>query len=471
MNRPILHFTPVRNWMNDPNGLIYYGGNYHMFYQHFPYAMKWGTMHWGHATSKDLLHWEHQPIALFPTKSYDQDGCFSGSAIEVDEELYLFYTAVRYTEVDEEDVTVAKNGNFLAAQALIISKDGYNFDNFKDKYEVIPVMNEESFAHPIHTRDPKVWKEGDVYYMVLGTKVQTPGNQKTTPKLLFYRSYDAKQWEYMNDFSLYGELGDMWECPDLFAVDGQYILAMSPENCLNEVSLEPSHAMFGLIDFNQKDCLVSATGSVFRFIDYGLDYYAPQTMLDEKDRRVQFGWLRMKTPVAGEEWIGMMTLPRILTVKAGHIYTTVHPNVTALFSKAIYQLTDITLSDMIAIDELVLEKPLYLKARMKNNGIILLGEYQINYQNGMVIANRSKVMNGIEGQQVSQTPIIKKYQEAKISGEEDNIICEVEIYIDRCVVEIYIEQGEYVISHVTKPLKGSIQSKQIINFEGYTIEN
>ena len=83
MGRPKIHLTAPKNWINDPNGFIYYNGEYHLFYQYFPYDCKWGTMHWGHATSKDLIMWKHYPIALYPTKEYDQNGCFSGTAINI----------------------------------------------------------------------------------------------------------------------------------------------------------------------------------------------------------------------------------------------------------------------------------------------------------------------------------------------------------------------------------------------------
>ena len=112
MNKPKLHLTSERNWMNDPNGLIYYKGKYHAFYQHFPYATQWGTMHWGHAVSDDMVNWTYEPIALFPSKPYDKNGCFSGSAIEVDGDLYLYYTSVKYIETEEDNTTLPKDNIF-----------------------------------------------------------------------------------------------------------------------------------------------------------------------------------------------------------------------------------------------------------------------------------------------------------------------------------------------------------------------
>ena len=98
--RPQYHFTTNKGWLNDPNGLIYYQGNYHLFYQHFPYAPAWGTIHWGHAVSKDLVHFKHLPIALYPSKIYDQNGCFSGSRVIYKNQLYFYYTAIQYQELE-----------------------------------------------------------------------------------------------------------------------------------------------------------------------------------------------------------------------------------------------------------------------------------------------------------------------------------------------------------------------------------
>ena len=146
MKQDVLHLKSPVNWINDPNGFIYYKGKYHLFYQHFPYAPIWGTMHWGHAVSEDLVHWEHKKIALFPTKSYDRNGVFSGSAIEKDEKLYFYYSAVRYLEQDEENIHLSKNDQIETSQAMLISEDGEKFDNWNGKKQIIPVIRDEEIA-------------------------------------------------------------------------------------------------------------------------------------------------------------------------------------------------------------------------------------------------------------------------------------------------------------------------------------
>ena len=110
-----IHLKSPKNWINDPNGFIYYKGKYHLFYQHFPYEPRWGTMHWGHAVSDDLVSWEHKEIALFPSKSTDRNGCFSGSAVEHDGKMYIYYTGVRYLTENPEDIHTCPGDNFAAA--------------------------------------------------------------------------------------------------------------------------------------------------------------------------------------------------------------------------------------------------------------------------------------------------------------------------------------------------------------------
>lgn len=188
-----LHLKAPRGWINDPNGFIYYNGEYHLFYQHFPYAPRWGRMHWGHAVSSDLTNWKHLDIALFPTKTDDKDGCFSGSAIEKDGVMHLFYTGVNYNVPDPENVNCCLDDKFTAAQLHISSEDGYSFDNFGGKTTIIPPITDSKTGDRNHTRDPKVWQgEDGNFYIVLGTTVDNKG------RLLFYRSADLISWEYVN---------------------------------------------------------------------------------------------------------------------------------------------------------------------------------------------------------------------------------------------------------------------------------
>lgn len=161
MKRQRLHLKAPDNWVNDPNGFIYYKGYYHLFYQYFPYGPRWGTMHWGHAVSRDLVTWEHKGIALYPTVREDSNGCFSGSAIEEDGKLYLVYTGVRYEVVNPEDPHTCLDEQFESAQLMISSEDGFHFDNENGKEVIIPPVTDPAVGDRTHTRDPKIWRGKD----------------------------------------------------------------------------------------------------------------------------------------------------------------------------------------------------------------------------------------------------------------------------------------------------------------------
>ena len=208
-----IYVKPKDYWMNDPNGFIYYKGMYHLFYQCFPYGPRWGRMHWGHVVSKDLVNWEEQGIALFPSKTDDRSGCFSGSAIEEDGKMQLYYTGVNYLTEKPEDINLCVDEHFVSAQLMITSEDGIHFDNIKDKKTVIPVIHDADIGDARHTRDPKVWKDGDIWYMVLGSTI----NDKQG-KLLFFTSTDGEEWKFENSVTR-ENFGWMWECPDYFETD------------------------------------------------------------------------------------------------------------------------------------------------------------------------------------------------------------------------------------------------------------
>lgn len=144
-----------------------------MFYQCFPYGVQWGRMHWGHAVSKDLVCWKHVGIAVFPSKYADKDGCFSGTAVEHNKGLYLFYTGVRYLKENPENINLSIDDQFVSSQMLIFSQNGCDFDNINHKREIIPSIEESSIGSARDTRDPKVWRGTDAWYMLLGKRINS----------------------------------------------------------------------------------------------------------------------------------------------------------------------------------------------------------------------------------------------------------------------------------------------------------
>lgn len=261
------HFMGETGWINDPNGLIYYKGKYHFFYQFNPYYGHWDYMHWGHAVSDDMLHWEYLPLALAPSEVYDdhmRGGCFSGSAIEYDGRLYLMYTGV-----------TNDGKGFEQTQCIAYSEDGIHFE----KYEGNPVLTPPEGVPAHQFRDPKVWKHEDTYYMVCGA------SRDNKAQALLYRSEDMIHWTFFNVLAeSRGEWGYMWECPDFYPVgdDGKYALMVSPMGAGERTVVY----MVGDFDYKTGKFTYHTTGE----IDWGFDYYAPQSFLAPDGRRLIASW-------------------------------------------------------------------------------------------------------------------------------------------------------------------------------------
>lgn len=304
------HLMAPSGWINDPNGFCYFKGFYHIFYQYHPYSSHWGPMHWGHARSKDLIHWETLPIALTPGDQEDKDGCFSGSAIVKDDILYLIYTGNNYYKEDEHD-------DYWQNQNLAYSEDGLHFTKYKNN----PVIKTPPMDNTREFRDPKVWEYDGHYFMCVGSQ-----NNNGLGRILLYSSDDLKSWKFLGPIAhskSVNEEGYMWECPDIFRINGKDFLLTSPQGIKEEdhkyLNIHQSGYFKGNLDYEKP---IFEHGS-FHEIDQGYDFYAPQTMLTPDGRRVMIGWLNMwhsKMPEQDDGWAGALTLPRELVYKDHQIF-------------------------------------------------------------------------------------------------------------------------------------------------------
>jgi fructan beta-fructosidase len=310
-HRPQIHFSPQAKWMNDPNGMVYYNGTYHLFYQYNPDSTVWGPMHWGHATSKDLVHWDHQPIALYP----DTLGTiFSGSAVADVNNTSGFGTNGKvplvaiFTHHDVKGETAGSNT--FQNQSLAYSTDeGKTWT----KYANNPVIKNPGIRD---FRDPKVfWYEaGKRWIMTLAT----------LDHITFYSSPDLKDWTKESEFGkTVGAHGGVWECPDLFPLDynGDKIWVLV-------VNLNPGGPNGGSATQYFTGKFDGHTFTPFqtdtRWLDYGPDEYAGITFSNTGDRKIFLGWMsnwQYAGVVPTAKWRSAMTIPRELAVeKVGDKY-------------------------------------------------------------------------------------------------------------------------------------------------------
>ena len=309
--QPLFHMTAAVGWMNDPNGFSWYKGQYHLFYQYNPYDNVWGPMHWGHCVSDDLIRWERLPAIMAPDEEYDDFGVFSGSAIVEGDRHILMYTSVH---------TVMKDGKPGQLQLQSVAEgDGENYV----KWDCNPVIRPEDLPEGCSTedfRDPKLWKDGEEYRVVLANRGEDGSGQ-----ILLYTSPDLRHWTLLSRLARSeGRLGGMWECPDFFPLDGKHVLITSL------MDLKPTGREFRggsapacfIGSFDRETGAFDYSESDVRAVDYGFDFYAPQSMETPDGRRVMTAWMYSwdsSLLVPGAEWAGQMTVPRELFLKDGRL--------------------------------------------------------------------------------------------------------------------------------------------------------
>ena len=290
--------------MNDPNGLVWHKGEYHLFYQHNPYGTEWGHMSWGHAVSTDLLNWEHLPVAI----AEDSDGMiFSGSAVSIGDEIAAIYT--RHTDTE---------------QVQCIARSSDNGRTFV-KYENNPVLDEKKKDF----RDPKVFRYQDHWIMCAA--------QPLVHQISFYESTDLINWSHLSNFGPAAAVDGVWECPDLFPLDFEgeeiWVLIVS----LNPGGLHGSGTQYFIGDFDGTKFTSRYSTDEPRWIDYGKDNYAGITFNNEPNgKRIFIGWLANWSDVKDHpqtSWTTQMTIPRELGLTSvnGEIVVTQQPIVTPTY--------------------------------------------------------------------------------------------------------------------------------------------
>ena len=302
--RQRFHIEPPDGWLNDPNGLSFYKGEYHVYFQYSPIAADGHTPRgWGHYHGADLMHMGYDKAVMMPDIPEDSHGVYSGSAIENDGVLHIFYTGNVKMEGDYDYVTAGRGANVIH----VTTADG---SEVSEKQVLLRNSDYPDFCS-CHVRDPKVWKEGEVWKMVLGARTLDDKGC-----VLVYESADLINWKYTGKVYKEG-YGYMWECPDYFELGGKGFLSTCPQGLPHYESKWQNLNESGY--FPVEGRLEDSRLGEFAEWDMGFDFYAPQTFLDPQGRRILIGWLGMDNRVYGNAttklgWQHCLTIPREVTL-------------------------------------------------------------------------------------------------------------------------------------------------------------
>lgn len=427
------HLMGEVGWINDPNGFIHYKGMYHLFYQYYPYEPYWGPMHWGHAVSHDLVSWSYLPVALAPDQDYDKDGCFSGSALELDGKLVLMYTGHIRTGPDKQQ-------DYIQTQCLAVSEDAIHFDKHPAN-PVLPASQIPPGASQKDFRDPKVFEQDGTYYMVLGSN-----DGSGHGIVLLYRSEDLQQWTFVDVIASGNEqMGVNWECPDLFRLDGHDVLLLSPERMPAQgddyQNGNSTMYMIGQLDLEQGNFDYDR----YHPIDCGFDFYAPQTCEDAGNRRIIVGWMESWTSEIptqqGHHWAGAMTLPREMRIIDGKLYFKPIREIRN-YRHSLYELTDVVLNGehMLDCSGDCYELEILFDAMDSEQFGLLLRKHEeeqtiLAYRpaEGFIRFNRDQSGIGPGG-------------ERRTSIDLQNNQLALNLFVDKSSVEVFIQGGEKVMS-------------------------
>lgn len=308
--RPAFHIAPPVGWLNDPNGLCQYRGIYHAFYQYSPFDEKGGLKFWAHCTSRDLLHWKLEDVPLSPDQPYDCHGVYSGSAVIEEDHMYLYYTGNVKEMGDYDYINQGRQSNTVR----VTSRDGFHFE----KKELLLMNEDYPMDLTCHVRDPKVWKKNGRWYMVQGARTK-----EDQGVVLLFTSGDGVKWFCTHRLKSPKPFGFMWECPDLYELDGYTVLSISPQG-VEADGLRWNNVYQSVTTFLDGDFRTASVNDTFRELDGGFDFYAPQTFETEDGRRIQIAWMGMAdvdefytNPTTEDGWQHVLTLPRELSVKDG----------------------------------------------------------------------------------------------------------------------------------------------------------
>ena len=396
-----LHLEPRHGWLNDPNGLAYFNGKYHIFHQ-YSYEVNGGLKHWYYYTSSDLVNYEDKGVFVSPTIAEETHGVYSGSANVENGKLVFYYTGNVKHKGDYDYVHAGRGHNTISFS----TEDG---ENFTEKKCLLTTDDYPNMSN--HVRDPKVFKKNGRNYLILGAR-----DSNDYGCLLVYDKDTLEPYK-----TIYSEknLGFMWECPDYFEVDGKEIFMFSPQGITR---MYPYYENMYQIGYSVVDEGIENVDKLnnFTLFDYGHDFYASQTFLDEDNNRVLIGWMYVPdssytNPTTQFGYQNCLTIPRVLNYKDGKLRQTLHKSVKELLGKTIKN------NDFI-------EKTWYYKQEHGYEFEIEIADFKVSYND-----NELKVDFGTSGYGRDN----RKYKlELK----------NVEIVFDSSSIELFANDGSFALS-------------------------
>lgn len=428
------HLEPPFGLLNDPNGLAYFKGEYYIFYQWNPYKCEHKDKHWALVKTKDFMHYSIPKAVLAPDEWYDKDGCYSGSAIAIEDKLELFYTG----NVRDD------KGNREAYQCRAsLNQDG-------ELVKKGPVVDKLPKGYTAHFRDPYIFEKDGKYYFVLGAQLE-----EKIGRALLYSSEDLNKWSFEGEIKTdYENFGYMWECPSLFNLDGKDILIFSPQGLESEEfryqNIYQSGYIIGKFDFET----LNFKHGEFRELDLGKDFYAPQVFKDDKNRTIMIGWMGMpeeedKYPTKELGWLHCLTMPRELILKDDIIYQVPLKEFENYRIKLLEDTKNIICNEwntdaletnsyelLLEIDRLEAKKIelRFLEGKDEYSSLVF------NFEEGSGFLDNNKLINGVNS--------IRRFK-------FNNDKIKVHMFVDKSAVEIFLQDGETVISSRVYPEEGS----------------
>ncbi|WP_058831170.1 glycoside hydrolase family 32 protein [Paenibacillus polymyxa] len=428
--RQSFHIQPPTGLLNDPNGFSYYQGEYHLFYQWFPLGTDHGMKYWYHLKSKDLVTWHSAGIGITPGDDFDSHGAYSGSALEHEDKLYMMYTGNTRDE----------NWIRHPYQCMAVMDESGRITKWEH-----PVIDHVPEGYTDHFRDPKLWKDGDSFYCVIGAQ-----RTNSTGCVVLYRSTDLHTWQFEGELNTGLEsFGYMWECPDYFELNGAGVLVFSPQGL--EPSGDENHNIYQsgyvigkLLNTETR----TLEHGAFHELDRGFDFYAPQTMIDPQGRRIMVAWMGLpdiEYPTDPNGWAHCLTLPRELTLHEGKLLQRPIPELTTLRRNSEDRVADTLSSESKTYEgfkgtayELICEVDL-LDA--KAFGI----EFRASETEKTVIKYNAVSRKLVLDRSQSGEHVAAEYGEVRqCAWDKDHI--KLHLFVDTSSVEIFINDGEEVFT-------------------------